>query len=346
VGARIKPEASGDVAWSVTGLSSQTGSLAQFIRDGGEVVMDVKPNGPVVVSAYTGQSSALTEWRAVDKTTVVASVSNAGDISGRSGVFGPANVGTSALRAVGAASSTAPTSKVTGGTSQTGRLAEWASNSATLAWIDINGRHGATGQDLAASSDGIVQQVTGAAGQTSDLTRWRNSAGSVLSSVDSAGRFTTPKLTASDAIVGGNSIGRGVIAKASARVVSSASGQGVEWTFPSYQLTGLVIQAGRTYALHFDGNFGDLANQGAGVVARFRNAVTGSPVMLQRQITEPLLSAALGGSTVKFDSLLDHLTPGTYTLLFSLQSLGAGQVQQIGSVQNPGYLWIEDIGAA
>jgi hypothetical protein len=182
----------GSIGAVIRGAASQTANLQQWQNSAGTVIGGVAANGAAFFGTTGATNASLT------------SIPTAASVSGI------------IVRAAA---------------SQTANLQEWQDSTGTrLSSFDSSGylrvRNAPTG-DFAASigatySGNIPLVLRGASGQTADLQQWQNSAGTVLSRIDSAGVYTGTVLTANGYIrlSEQNSGGRLRIVKATAAVTN------------------------------------------------------------------------------------------------------------------------------
>ena len=150
----------------------------------------------LVIQSAESQANNLTDWQNSSGNTL-AFVSNLG------GFYSPI------IRANGTTSTIVPL-QVRGASGQSVNLTEWQNNAGSnLLRVDLNGRlnstaggsyfGGTTGQVYMSvnSASTTPAVIRGAVGQTANLTEWQNSAGTMLSRVNSSGNFLMPSLVVS-----------------------------------------------------------------------------------------------------------------------------------------------------
>jgi hypothetical protein len=169
---------------------------------------------PVVVRGAASQSANLQEWQS-SAGTVLSFIRNdgliqtsAGILASGSSIWAGSFIAGTTFSSV-ALSATTIGAVIRGAASQTADLQIWQNNSGTvLSRVDNNGNFfgsvvsvGATGissgnlRVVASGSSVIPAVIRGAASQSANLTEWQNSAGTVLSSINSNGVYTGLVLT-------------------------------------------------------------------------------------------------------------------------------------------------------
>ena len=195
-------------SWSttiVTGVlraaASQTANLQEWQDSAGTVLAKIMSNGSLFVNStgtsndpITIQRASATRFKVDPYGNVFAGALTAGSVV--TSIAGTtAGIYTSSASGIGLI--------IRGAASQTANLQEWQNSAGTVLAsvnslgniignniVTSNGVAGSYGLFTAGASAVTPITAKGASGQTANLTEWQNSAGTVLSVIDTAGNFT------------------------------------------------------------------------------------------------------------------------------------------------------------
>jgi hypothetical protein len=174
---------------TVRAAVGQTAQILDLVNESGTVVAGVTPAGRVVTPGVDGSSSStLTAGTATTVPLIVkgAAAQSASVVSVRDST----DTEKIALRADGHVTGT----NVTASATVTGATVA-ATGPVTAATAAISGNATAAGLAITETSAAAVPlSVQGAAAQSANLTEWKNSAGTVLASVDETGNADFPNL--------------------------------------------------------------------------------------------------------------------------------------------------------